>query len=70
MFLYPEANIVLVKPLQAVIERLSPRIKERIHVVTVESVVQLLASDEATPPRLAWYVELLAEKYILRAHVS
>lgn len=64
VFIYPAANILLSKPLKEIVESLHPALRRRIHIVNVETILDKLATGRATPPRLSWYVELLAEKYI------
>ena len=64
VFLLPRCNATLWGPLQAVTSAVSSALSKRIHIVATEDVLAALVSSRTTPPRLAWYAELLAEKYV------
>ena len=65
VFLLPSQNEALWQPLQTVKDCLQGALAQRFHIVSIERVLQNLASDEVLDPRLRWYAELLAEKYVL-----
>ncbi|MFN0041139.1 MAG: PGN_0703 family putative restriction endonuclease [Burkholderiales bacterium] len=65
VFLLPRSNAALWGPLQAVTTAVSAPLAKRVHIVATEDVLAALASARATPPRLAWYAEQLAEKYMV-----
>lgn len=65
VFLLPRQNEVLWAPLLGVRSALKPALAERVRVVAMEDVVEQLRCDSALPQRLAWYAEMLAEKYLL-----
>lgn len=65
VFLLPRHNAALWGRLQAVTTAVSAELAKRVHVVATEDVLVALASARTTPPRLAWYAEQLAEKYLV-----
>jgi hypothetical protein len=65
VFLLPRGNTALWDPLQAVTGSVSEELTKRVHIVAIEDVLAALESAPTTPPRLAWYAEQLAEKYVV-----
>lgn len=65
VLLLPRSNVSLWGPLQAVTTAVSSDLSNRIHIVATEDLLSALASSRTTPPRLAWYAELLSEKYVV-----
>jgi hypothetical protein len=64
VFLLPRKNEGLWKPLREVVSALEPSLRNRIHVAAMEDVLKTIANDKGCPPKLSWYAELLAEKYV------
>lgn len=64
VFLVPRASSALWLQLRPFIEQLVPSLARRVHAVAIEDVLGALASSEYSPPRLAWYAQLLQEKYV------
>lgn len=67
VFLVPRANTALWPVLDAFVQQLAPSLARRVHAVAVEDVLSEVASSKRTPPRLAWYAQLLQEKYVAPA---
>ncbi len=65
VFLLPRQNVALWGPLQAVTRAVAPTIAKRVAIVATEDVLAALMSSQTTTPRLVWYAELLAEKYVV-----
>ena len=65
VFLLPRHNGALWDPLQAVTTAVSADLVKRVHIVATEDVLSTLVSARTTPPRLAWYAEMLSEKYVV-----
>ena len=69
VFLVPRANSALWPQLAPFIENLAPSLARRVHAVAIEDVLAALSSSKSAP-RLAWYAELLQEKYVAPVPVA
>lgn len=65
VFLLPSRNETLWRPLRDVVSSLETSLRNRIHLTAMEDVLKTLANDKSCLPKLSWYAELLAEKYVL-----
>ena len=65
VFLLPRSNAALWRPLLTITAAVSTELAKRVYIVAAEDVLANLASGPTTPPRLAWYAEQLAEKYVV-----
>jgi hypothetical protein len=63
VFLVPRANSALWPQLAPFIKKLAPPLARRIHAVAIEDVLAALSLSKSAP-RLAWYAQLLQEKYV------
>lgn len=64
VFLVPRANTALWPLLAPFMGQLAPPLARRVRAVAVEDVLSSLVSSKQAPPRLAWYAQLLQEKYV------
>jgi len=64
-FLLPRANRGPWIPLQKVIGSLALPLRKRVRVAAIEDVLSCLVNGTDVSPRLAWYTEMLIEKYVL-----
>lgn len=65
VFLLPRRNDRLWSLLNRVMAKVCAELSQRVYLVAIEDTLAAIASARTTPPRLAWYAELLAEKYIV-----
>lgn len=65
VFLLPTRNEVLWDPLHKVIDLLDTSLRKRIHLASMEKVLNSLSKDKACSSKLSWYAEQLSEKYTL-----
>lgn len=64
IFLIPRGNTQLWPMLNSVLSRVSASARERIRVVAIEEVLEILAIDTASPARFRVYAQRLQEKYV------
>lgn len=64
VFLVPRGNTALWSQLAPFIKKLAPPLARRVHAVAIEDVLDALASSENGRSPLAWYAQLLQEKYL------
>lgn len=64
VFLLPRGNSKLWPMLEATIEHISTSVREKIHCVAIEDVLDSLASDTVNPPLFRAYAQKLREKYV------
>jgi hypothetical protein len=64
VFLLPRGNSKLWPMLESTLAQISTSVREKIHCVAIEDVLDSLASNTTNPPHLRTYAQKLCEKYV------